>query len=141
MEDFEKTTFSNQGDAKSEDLLAEQNYSSDNQNGNSTDNDTRKTAMIFGQSEEDIGKEYKEYKAFKLFRRVDADLTSIRDSENLRARIVDVLKFGFGNVIVNPRQVKETKKLLQNKNVGVYGAVCYPYGEELYGVKRVAKNK
>lgn len=103
--------------------------------------DTAKTAMIFGQSEEDIGKEYKEYKAFKLFRRVDADLTTVKDSENLKIKIAEVIKFGFGNVIVNPRQIRETKKLLVGKNIGVYGAVCYPYGEELYGVKKHAVRK
>ena len=100
-----------------------------------------KTAMIFGQSEEDIGKEYKEYKAFKLFRRVDADLTSAKDSENLKLKINEAIKFGFGNVIVNPRQIKEAKKLILKNPIGVYGAVCYPYGEELYGVKKVAVRK
>ena len=141
MEDFEKTTFPDGEGDKTSDFLGVQTTQSDNTLKSPVQNGVEKTAMIFGQSEEDIGKEYKEYKAFKLFRRVDADLTSISDSENLRARITEVINFGFGNVIVNPRLIKETKKLLADKNVGVYGAVCYPYGEELYGVKRVAVKK
>ena len=141
MEDFEKTTFPDGEGGKTSDLLGVQTTQSDNTLKSPAQNGVEKTAMIFGQSEEDIGKEYKEYKAFKLFRRVDADLTSISDSENLRARITEVINFGFGNVIVNPRLIKETKKLLADKSVGVYGAVCYPYGEELYGVKRVAVKK
>ena len=97
-----------------------------------------KTAVIFGQSEEDIGKEFKEFKALKLFKRVDVDLTSVRDTLILKKRIEEALKYGFGNVVVNPRHIKDTKRFLKGKKVGVFAAVCYPYGEELYGVKKYA---
>ena len=97
-----------------------------------------KTAIIFGQSEEDIGKEFKEFKALKLFKKVDVDLTSVRDTLMLKQRIEESIKYGFGNVVVNPRHIKDAKRFLKGKKVGVYAAVCYPYGEELYGVKKYA---
>ncbi|MBR2337315.1 MAG: hypothetical protein IKA61_05180 [Clostridia bacterium] len=100
-----------------------------------------KTAVIFGQSEEDISKEFKEFKALKLFRRIDVDLTGIRDNLLLKQKIEESLKFGFGNVVVNPRQIKYAKRFLKGKRVGVYAAVCFPYGEELYGVKKYAVKK
>lgn len=97
-----------------------------------------KTAIVFGQSEEDIGKEFKEFKASKLFKRVDCDLTSVTDNLVLKQKIEEAIKFGFGNVVVNPRQIKQAKRYLNGRKVGVYAAVCYPYGEELYGVKKFA---
>ena len=97
-----------------------------------------KTAVIFGQSEEDISKEFKEFKALKLFRRFDVDLTSVRDNLLLKQKIEESIKFGFGNVVVNPRQIKDAKRFLKGRNIGVYAAVCYPYGEELYGVQKYA---
>ena len=100
-----------------------------------------KTAVIFGQSEEDIGKEFKEFKALKLFKRVDCDMTSITDNLLLKQRIEEVIKYGFGNVVVNPRQIKDAKRFLKGRKVGVYAAVCYPYGEEIYGVKKYAVKK
>ena len=103
--------------------------------------DLDKTATIFGQSEEDLGREFKEFKALKLFKRVDVDLTSIRDNLLLKKKIDESIKFGFGNVVVNPKQIKDAKRFLKGRKVGVFAAVCYPYGEELYGVKRYAVKK
>lgn len=100
-----------------------------------------KTAIVFGQSEEDIGKEFKEFKALKLFKRVDCDMTPITDNLLLKQRIEEAIKYGFGNVVVNPRQIKSAKRFLKGKKIGVYAAVCYPYGEEIYGVKKYAVKK
>lgn len=116
--------------------LAESNKNT----GNGVINSIRldKTALVFGQSEDDISKEFKEFKALKLFKRVDSDLTSVRDNFVLKQKIEETLKYGFGNVVVNPRQVRDAKRYARGKNIGVYAAVCYPYGEELYGIKRYA---
>ncbi len=100
-----------------------------------------KTAVIFGQSEEDLSKEFKEYKALKLFKRVDVDLTFVRDSLLLKKKIDECVKFGFGNVVVNSKQIKEAKRFLKGKKLGVFAAVCYPYGEEIYEVKKYAVKK
>ncbi|MBR2385133.1 MAG: hypothetical protein IKA99_05970 [Clostridia bacterium] len=97
-----------------------------------------KTALVFGQSEEDIGKEFNEFKALKLFKRVDVDLTSVRDTLVLKQKIDETSKYGFGNVVVNPRHIKDAKRYLKGRKIGVFAAVCYPYGEELYGVKKYA---
>lgn len=100
-----------------------------------------KTAEIFGQSEEDIGKEFKEFKALKLFRRFDADLTEIKDLQTLEKKIDESIKFGFGNIVVNPKMIKYAKNILKGKKIGVFSAVCFPYGEEIFGVKRYASKK
>lgn len=100
--------------------------------------DLDKTAVIFGQSEEDIGKEFKAFKAAKLFKRVDVDLTAVRDNLLLKQKVEECVKFGFGNVVVNPKQIRYAKRFLKGRKVGVFAAVCYPYGEELFGVKRYA---
>lgn len=100
-----------------------------------------KTATVFGQSEEDVTKEFKEYKALKLFKKFDCDLTQIRDNEELKVKIEEGIKYGFGNIVVNPLQIKSAKRFLKGKTVGVYCAVCYPFGEEVYGVKKFAVKK
>lgn len=100
-----------------------------------------KTATVFGQSEEDVTKEFKEYKALKLFKKFDCDLTQIRDNEELKVKIEEGIKYGFGNIVVNPLQIKSAKRFLKGKTVGVYCAVCYPFGEEIYGVKKYAVKK
>lgn len=100
--------------------------------------DLDKTAVIFGQSEEDIGKEFKAFKASKLFKRVDVDLTAVRDNLLLKQKVEECVKFGFGNVVVNPKQIRYAKRFLKGRKIGVFAAVCYPYGEELFGVKRYA---
>lgn len=97
-----------------------------------------RTAVIFGQSEEDIGKEFKAFKAAKLFKRVDVDLTAVRDNLLLKQRVEECLKYGFGNVVVNPKQIRYAKRFLNGRKVGVFAAICYPYGEEFFDVKRYA---
>ncbi len=103
--------------------------------------DLDKTAVIFGQSEEDIGKEFKEFKAAKLFKRVDVDLTSVRDNLLLKQKVEESIKYGFGNLVVNPKQIRYAKRFLKGRKVGVFAAVCYPYGEDFFGVKRYAVKK
>lgn len=103
--------------------------------------DLEKTATVFGQSEEDITKEFREYKALKLFKKFDCDLTQVRDNEELKAKIEEGFKYGFGNVVVNPLQVKSAKRIIKDKKVGVLCAVCYPFGEEIYGVKKYSVKK
>ena len=37
-----------------------------------------KTALVFGQSEDELRREFKEYKALKLFRKIYCDLTRVK---------------------------------------------------------------
>ena len=108
---------------------------------NQAEKNLEKTATVFGQTEEDITKEFREYKALKLFKKFDCDLTQIRDNEELKVKIEEGFKYGFGNIVVNPLQVKSAKRFLKDKKVGVLCAVCYPFGEEIYGVKKYAVKK
>ena len=103
--------------------------------------DAEKTAAVFGQSEEDISKEFKEFKALKLFRKMDCDLTNVLTAKELCSKIEEMASFGFGNVVVNPTLIKDAKTVLKGRKTGVYAAVCFPYGEELFGVKRYAVKK
>ena len=104
---------------------------------NSIELDKERTASIFGQSEEEICKEFRAFKASKIFKKFDIDLTGICDAENLNAKLDEIIKFGFGSVVVNSKQIKSAKQKLGGK-VQVYAAVCYPFGEECYGVKKYA---
>ncbi|MBE5741827.1 MAG: hypothetical protein E7360_00700 [Clostridiales bacterium] len=100
--------------------------------------EAEKTAHIFGQSEEEICKEFRAFKATKIFKKFDFDLTEVFDEENLKSKVDEAVKIGFGNVVVNPKFIKTVRQRLKGKKIGVYAAVCYPFGEELYGVKKYA---
>lgn len=96
------------------------------------------TAKIFGQSEEQICKEFKAFKALKIFKKFDVDLTGVSDAETLSLKLEETVKFGFGNIVINPKFIKFAKQKLKGKKIGVFAGVCYPFGEELYGVKKYA---
>lgn len=97
-----------------------------------------KVASIFGQSEAELDREFRAFKASKIFRKFDYDLTAELDPETLSLKVEEAIKYGFGNIIVTPKQVKFVKQKLKDKKIGVYAAVCYPFGEESYGVKKYA---
>jgi len=97
-----------------------------------------KVASIFGQSEAELDREFRAYKAAKIFRKFDYDLTNESDPEILSSKVEEAIKYGFGNIIVTPKQVKFVKQKLKGKKIGVFAAVCYPLGEESYGVKKYA---
>ena len=41
-----------------------------------------KTALVFGQSEDELRREFKEYKALKLFRKIYCDLTRVKINDD-----------------------------------------------------------
>lgn len=102
--------------------------------------DLIKTAVIFGQSEDELRREFKEFKFLKLLRKVYCDLTlspdEAFDDELSRAAVA-----GFGGVVVFPTRIRRAKTLIGGADVKVIAAVCYPFGEECGGVKKTAIKK
>ncbi len=106
-----------------------------------TFSEIERTALIFGQTEDDMSKEFREFKALKLFKKFDFDLTGVKEVEMLNSLLDEGSRYGFGNVVVNPKQIKDAKRKLKGSGVGVYSAISYPFGEELYGVKKYLAKK
>ena len=99
-----------------------------------------KTALVFGQSEDELRREFKEYKALKLFRKIYCDLTRVK-SESFEDKLDEVVSLGFGGVIVFPTQARKAKEKIGKADVKVVAAVCYPFGEEGANVKKTATKK
>ena len=130
------------GEVKSESVDGCDNCERENQaRKNQNFSEVERTALIFGQTEEDMNKEFREFKALKLFKKFDFDLTGVKEVEMLNSLLEEVSHYGFGNVVVNPKQIKDAKRKLKGSGVGVYSAISYPFGEELYGVKKYLAKK
>lgn len=99
-----------------------------------------KTALVFGQSEDELRREFKEYKALKLFRKIYCDLTRVK-SESFEDKLDEVVSLGFGGVIVFPTQARKAKEKIGKADVKVVAAVCYPFGEEGANVKKPPPKK
>lgn len=99
-----------------------------------------KTALVFGQSEDELRREFKEYKALKLFRKIYCDLTRVK-YESFEDKLDEAVLLGFGGVIVFPTQIRKAKEKIGNADVKVIAAVCYPFGEEGANVKKTATKK
>lgn len=97
-----------------------------------------KTALVFGQSEDDLRREFKEFKALKLFRKLIFDLTASRDRDEFDGKIADAISYGFGGVLVFPTDIKRAKEKIGKADIEVIAAVCYPFGEDGAGVKKLA---
>ncbi len=98
------------------------------------------TSSVFGQSEKEIEREFKEFKAAKLFKRIEFDATNSSGDEDIEYRAEECNKYGFGAIIVLPQFIMAAKKKLSGKGVEVIGAISYPYGEEIpYVTVRAAK--
>ena len=100
-----------------------------------------KASVIFGQSEDEMRREFKAFKAAKLFKKFDCDLTGIFSPELLDQKLTEAKNFGFGAVVVTPQKIKIAKMKLKGSGVEVVAAVCFPFGEECFGVKKYAVKK
>lgn len=100
--------------------------------------DTLNTAIVFGQSEDDLRREFKQFKTLKLFRKLTLDLTDVKDGTVFEDRISEAIAYGFGSVLVFTSDLKRVKEKLGNADVKVFVAVCYPFGEDGVGVKKLA---
>ena len=100
---------------------------------------SKEMAILFGQSEEEISKEFGVYKAKKLYQKmdyliIDSGLTQTEFSK--KCQISE--KHGFKSVTVLPTFVGLAKDLLGIKNISVRALISYPFGEDLPKVKYYA---
>ena len=100
-----------------------------------------KASVIFGQSEDEMRREFKAFKAAKLFKKFDCDLTDVFSPELLDRKLTEAKNFGFGAVVVTPQKIKIAKMKLKGAGIEVVAAVCFPFGEECFGVKKYAVKK
>lgn len=98
----------------------------------------RQTALAFGQSEEEISREFKIFKAAKLYGKVYCNLTETFDGEEFCDKIAELSKLGFGGALVLPSYTVRTRVKFDGYGGDVFVAVCFPFGEESYGVKKLA---
>ena len=99
-------------------------------------------ATLFGQSEEEISKEFSSYKAKKLYSKMDYIIDEpCLSLEDFKEKCLLAEKYGFKSVTVLPTFVSYAKTLLSGKGISVRGLIAYPFGEELYKVKLYAVKK
>ncbi|MBQ7642311.1 MAG: hypothetical protein IJS67_00260 [Clostridia bacterium] len=97
-------------------------------------------ASLFGQSEEDIKREFRGFKAQKLYKRTEYDLIQVTSDKELDEGIDKAKEWGFAAVTVLPQYVVRAKNRLKGTGIEVYAAVNYPFGEELqYTAVKAAK--
>lgn len=95
-------------------------------------------ALLFGTSEEELEREFKDFKAKKLFSKFDYDLIRTCDENEFEDKLKGAVEHCFGSVVVTPRRVAKAKRRLKGSGVKVVAAICFPYGEELLGVKKLS---
>lgn len=100
-----------------------------------------RASVIFGQSEDEMKREFRAFKIAKLLKKFDFDLTGEVSGETLSDKLEEAASLGIGSVLVTPQNLKIAKDKLKKTEAGVYAAVCYPFGEESYGVKKYAVKK
>ena len=96
------------------------------------------TATVFGQSEEELGREFKKFKALKLFAKIFCDLTAVTDDDEFEEKLGQAVEYGFGGAFVLPSDIIKTRQKVDKNNFSIFAAVCYPFGEEGSGVKKLA---
>ncbi len=102
---------------------------------------TDKASVIFGQSEDEMRREFKAFKAAKLFKKFDCDLTDIVSPEVLDQKLIEAKNYGFGGIVITPQKIKIAKEKLAGTGIEIVAAVCFPLGEEAFGVKKYAIKK
>ena len=88
---------------------------------------------VFGQSQEEIEKEFKNYKAKKVFSKMDYLIldTSICKSA-FKKECETAIKNEFKSVTVLPNMVRLAKDYLKGSVVKVNALIGYPYGEDYF---------
>lgn len=100
-----------------------------------------KASVIFGQSEDEMRREFRAFKAAKLFKKFDCDLTEAFSPETFDKKLTEAKNYGFGAVVVTPQKIRMAKAKLKGTGIEVVAAVCFPAGEEVFGVKKYAVKK
>ncbi len=99
-------------------------------------------ALLFGQTEEEISKEFSTYKAKKLYSKMDyiIDKPYILQEE-FKNECLLAVKYGFKSVTVLPTYVSLAKSFLIDNGVQVRALIAYPFGEEISKVKILSVKK
>ena len=96
----------------------------------------KNTVKVFGQSEDEIEKEYKNYKAQKVFNKMGYLLIdNSLSTKNFITECEIAVKYQFSSVTVLPSFIKIAKSSVKN-SVLVDALISYPYGEDSFIVKR-----
>lgn len=99
----------------------------------------KEMAVLFGQTEEEISKEYGAFKAKKLYAKLDYILTSDNYSyEDFKAKCSIIADYGFKSITVLPTYIGISKDFLKGKKVLVRAFISYPHGEDFSKVKYYA---
>ncbi|MBO4262181.1 MAG: hypothetical protein J5903_00160, partial [Clostridia bacterium] len=77
------------------------------------------TSAVFGKSNREFEREFKEYKAAELFRRIECDLTGVLGDAELELKCAEATEKGLGGVTVLPQYVNKAKKVLRGKRTAV----------------------
>lgn len=97
---------------------------------------------LFGQSEEEVLKEFGYYKAKKLYSKLDYIIDEPQITvDEFKSRCLIAEKYGFKSVTVLPTFVGLAKNILKGKNVLVRALISYPFGEDLDKVKYYSVKK
>ena len=95
----------------------------------------KNSACVFGQTEEEIEKEFKNYKASKVFSKLNNLILDCSLAKSvLRKECETAITYGFKSVTVMPTIVKLCKEYACNK-IKVYALISYPFGEDSFKVK------
>ncbi len=93
-------------------------------------------AILFGQTEEEISKEFGAFKAQKLYNKMDYIIDeSIFSYEEFKSKCLLAEKYGFKSITTLPTFIGLAKDLLKGKKVKVRCLISYPHGEDLSKVK------
>lgn len=94
---------------------------------------------VFGQTEEEIEKEFKNYKARKMFGRMDYLLiNNTLSTEEIKKECEIAVHYGFKSVTVLPSMLKFAKNAVSGSNITVRALISYPFGEDVFEIKRKA---
>ncbi len=105
----------------------------------------KEMAILFGQTEEELSKEFGAFKAQKLYSKMDFLIDeTVVSFEEFKKKCMLAKKYNFKSVTVMPTFLGLAKDLLRGKNIKVRCVISYPFGEDIgkvkyYAVKRAIK--
>lgn len=98
----------------------------------------KNSALVFGQTEEEIEKEFKNYKASKVFSKLNNLILDCSLAKSvLRKECETAGAYGFKSVTVTPNITKLCKEYVGGKTK-VFTLISYPFGEDNFKVKLLA---
>lgn len=106
----------------------------------------KEMAILFGQTEEEISKEYGTFKAKKIYAKLDYVLPKFNVSyEEFKSICQSLANYGFKSITVLPTFIGLAKDLLAKNNLLVRALISYPHGEDftkvkVYSVKQAIKS-